>query len=1386
LVARTEIDGKRTPVGQAQREYEEGYKMRSKMCSLAVLVCLWIASAVGVRAQNYNLTVAVLVNSANSTGYNTNPATPGEYQKYAERYFENFQIPYQIFDVASAAPPADLNSRQLIIAAHRGLSLSSAWQSAISSAVQGGTGFINLDSSTNIGANSHIASIFGATGSSLGSAATSITVPAAMAPGGATPHYIAGLQLKTLENPGDFIYNFHLDQNGVQQTATATVLQNAVGTVIAKLGNDPLLTATTFGAGRAVNFGTMDYLQADRFGFLMGVDDLFWRSLVWAARKPFTIRGYPRFWALRMDHNVDSGFPTRIKEMYNTALTGNTASDGTGGPWKVTLSGYLDQLPAGDPSRATFTQDMRAGKIQFSPHGFASVTGGDLFWAGLDSPPGPLTDSEWLTNISAIQQFLQGNGGNDSIPTVSKWWLGHFYDISDNMGWDLWNTFGVRYIGTTDKPGNPYTTDGTEPSFQSERLKVRPYRLYQLPPKPTGVFASDESYSFFFADDLVIHSRSGLPAQTFFLIGSRALDLKLSSVPDIGWCDPQGNGAIFSQVKWQWYTWRLFSSMVPAEMFTHDDAFSDCLDSSRQQIIQTVSGFLNSHGARQTFMQDMAQYVYARTKSTLTQASFNGTNITYTFTGTAADADGNLVSTQILVFSGDTEGVWQNIPGFSNGLVTTLAPPPAPPTVVSVNPTAGSISGGTSITISGSGFTGGSTVKVGGASATGVSFVNSSTLIANTPAGAQGGADVTVTTVNGSGTLTQGFTYVGPPVITRVSPASGPSAGGNTINIHGTSFTSDAQVTIGGITAGNVTLIDSTRISATVPAGTIGSSASVAVSSSFGSTSMANAYTYIDPATILMQDSFNGDSTATWNASPLGLASGWTHAGGAFDYAGIGHTQQYSGASNWGNYTFEVKVKLFSLQNFPGGVRGRINLANGTGYAVWLYPGTSSIRLFRVGGWNIDSPGLVTLASTSLTYDTTQFHTLRLSFQGATIQVFWDGVLTLSATDTTNLTGAVALDVSNQHIQFEDALVTGSISTGPIVTSLSLTPASFSLAAAGSTRQLTLTANMSDGTTQDFTTAPGTTYSSNNTGAATVNTTGLVTSVANGTATITGSNGGLSATSTATVNITGPTITRVSPLRGSTAGGDRMDIYGSNLSVNTAVTIGGANAGSLSAAADGSRLTVTVPAGSAGAADLVGSNPGGGSTTVTGAYTYLNPASILFQDSFNLASLGNWTASPLGLFGNWTATPDLADYNGGGHTQVYAGNSAWTDYTVEARFNVFLASNYPGGLRGRVNTANGAGYEAWILPGSNSIALYRVAGWSIDSPGLTALGSASATIAPNVFHDLKLVFSGTQISVIYDGTTIITATDANLTSGAIALDVSNQHMQFDDVIVTVP
>src|SRR5262249_24942603 len=153
----------------------------------------------------------------------------------------------------------DLSKRQLIIAGHTGLNLSADWQEAIRQAVESGSGFINLDSDPDIGYNAHMQAIFAAAGSTLGTAATAVTVPADVASGGSNAHYIAALQTKFLgDPPGDFVYSFHPDDDVILRSAAATVLAGAQGTVIARLGDDPLILAAVYQSGRAVHWGTYD------------------------------------------------------------------------------------------------------------------------------------------------------------------------------------------------------------------------------------------------------------------------------------------------------------------------------------------------------------------------------------------------------------------------------------------------------------------------------------------------------------------------------------------------------------------------------------------------------------------------------------------------------------------------------------------------------------------------------------------------------------------------------------------------------------------------------------------------------------------------------------------------------------------------------------------------------------------------------------------------------------------------------------------------------------------------------------------------------------------------------------------------------------------------
>ncbi len=123
----------------------------------------------------------------------------------------------------------------------------------------------------------------------------------------------------------------------------------------------------------------------------------------------------------------------------------------------------------------------------------------------------------------------------------------------------------------------------------------------------------------------------------------------------------------------------------------------------------------------------------------------------------------------------------------------------SPPTVTGVSPSQGPTSGGTTVTVTGSGFLTATAVTFGGVSA---SFtINSDTQItAFSPAGTPGTVDVQVTNADGTSAPTppDQFTYLAiTPVVSSLSANTGPSSGGTTITITGTGFLSAGAVYFG-------------------------------------------------------------------------------------------------------------------------------------------------------------------------------------------------------------------------------------------------------------------------------------------------------------------------------------------------------------------------------------------------------------------------------------------------------------------------------------------------------------------------------------------------------------------------------------------------------------
>ena len=161
-----------------------------------------------------------------------------------------------------------------------------------------------------------------------------------------------------------------------------------------------------------------------------------------------------------------------------------------------------------------------------------------------------------------------------------------------------------------------------------------------------------------------------------------------------------------------------------------------------------------------------------------------------------------------------------------------------------VSPNSGVAAGGTAVTITGTNFAAGATVTFGSAAATNVVVVNSTTITATTPAGSAGPVTVMVTVSGQSGSLSNGFTYVGQPTVTGVSPNNGPAAGGTAVTITGTNFASGATVTFGSAAATNVVVVSSTSITATTPAGSVGAVTVTVTNIGSQSGSLANGFTY--------------------------------------------------------------------------------------------------------------------------------------------------------------------------------------------------------------------------------------------------------------------------------------------------------------------------------------------------------------------------------------------------------------------------------------------------------------------------------------------------------------------------------------------------------------
>jgi hypothetical protein len=146
------------------------------------------------------------------------------------------------------------------------------------------------------------------------------------------------------------------------------------------------------------------------------------------------------------------------------------------------------------------------------------------------------------------------------------------------------------------------------------------------------------------------------------------------------------------------------------------------------------------------------------------------------------------------------------------------------------------------------------------------------------------------------------------PFVTGVSPSSGPVAGGTAVTITGTNFAAGATVSFGSAAATNVTVVSSTSITATTPAGSAGAVTVTVTNPGSQSGSLSNGFTYSGNGT-LAAPTFSpaGGTFSSAQSVSISLPSGAT---GCYTVDGSTPTATSGGCTHGTSYSSPITVAV--------------------------------------------------------------------------------------------------------------------------------------------------------------------------------------------------------------------------------------------------------------------------------------------------------------------------------------------------------------------------------------------------------------------------------------------------------------------------------------------
>lgn len=526
------------------------------------------------------------------------------------------------------------------------------------------------------------------------------------------------------------------------------------------------------------------------------------------------------------------------------------------------------------------------------------------------------------------------------------------------------------------------------------------------------------------------------------------------------------------------------------------------------------------------------------------------------------------------------------------------------PTVASISPVAGAITGGQTVTITGTNFYANAAISIGGSSCT-LLTVSSGSITCRTTAHAAANVGVTVTNVDAqSATLAAAYDYRPAPTVTSVSPTYGAIGGGTALTITGTGFVTGVSVTVGSSSCTvNAVTLTSTNIDCTTTLSLISGSVAVTATNpdDLQSGSKSAAFIYLNPPTVTSVSpnagALAGGSTVAItgtgfypgvtvsiggvNCTPVTYTSDTAiscttgaHAAGAVDVV-VTNPDAQTG-TKVGGFTYQVAPTLTSITPASG------QLAGGTSVTI---TGTDFVSgaTVKIGGSNCTS--VVVASSTSITCNTPP-----------------------------GLSGAASVQVTNADGQSDTIAGLYTYQAAPTVTSVSPTGGPL---AGGASITITGTNFLAGATVSIGGTACGGVVVGSSTS---ITCTTAAKAAGSYTVTVTNTDNQVGSKTNGYTYQGAPTISAISPAVGASAGGTTVTVTGTNFLASATVSIGGTNCGSVSVT---SATTLTCVTGVHAA--------GTGTITVTNTDSQSGTgSSYLYQDAPTVTSVSPATSPTTG------------------------------------------------------------------------------------------------------------------------------------------------------------